>query len=307
MLLIIIMEKSDYLLIDGRQLQILLTIQRAGSLSGAAKILDMNQSTVSYWLDQMRERTGDPLFVRSGNGVEPTERAKVLFPEAEAALRHVEAMFETPEYHPAEDESIFKFAATAVERCAFVEPFLRHVREKAPGLTIEIERPGSHYQTVQRLQQGTTDLAFMPLEASESENILRRKIVSFKDIAFFDEKYPLTEGDIDAYCERPHARVSLGPDTSFAIDRRLAKMGRKRKVVLQTADFDSALALIRGTDMIVTLPNLLAAPGLSTVNPPWETNTINLGMFWHARSQTSARNKYWRDAFVRFAKSNSKS
>ena len=107
------MENSDYLGIDGRQLQILLTIQKAGSLSGAARLLDMNQSTISYWLEQLRARTGDPLFVRAGNGVQPTERAKALLPEAEAALRHLDAMFETPDYDPATDTGTLRISATA--------------------------------------------------------------------------------------------------------------------------------------------------------------------------------------------------
>ena len=288
------MEDSDYLAIDGRQLHILLTIQKAGSLSGAARMLDMNQSTVSYWLEQLRARTGDPLFVRSGNGVTPTERAKALFPEAEAALRHVEAMFATPDYDPATDKGTFRIAATAVERDILVRPYLRAVRSAAPNLTIDMVRPGSAFEIMQGLQQGTLDIGFLPLVEDAGDGIMQRKLTSFTDVVYFDPEHPLEEGDLDAFCARPHARVALGPDASFAIDRRLARMDRKRRVVLQTADFDSALALIRDTDIIVTLPDVLASPGLSTISPPWPTAKIDIGMFWHARSQTSARHSHWR-------------
>lgn len=288
------MEDSDYLAIDGRQLHILLTIRQAGSLSGAARMLDMNQSTVSYWLDQLRTRTGDPLFVRAGNGVTPTERAKALFPEAEAALRHVEAMFATPDYDPASDTGTLRIGATAVEREMLVAPFLRHVRKNAPRLTIDVARLGSTFETMQHLQKGTLDLCFLPLVEDGGDGIMQRKLTSFSDIVHFDPDYPLQEGDLDAFCNRPHARVALGPDASFAIDRRLAKLGRKRHVVLQTSDFDSALALIRGTDVIVTLPDVLASSGLSRVRPPWPTGSTDIGMFWHARSHTSARNSHWR-------------
>ncbi|WP_131814589.1 LysR family transcriptional regulator [Cognatishimia maritima] len=60
-------------------------------------MLDMNQSTVSDWLEQLRARTGDLLFVRSGNGLTPTKRANALFPGAEAAPRHVDAIFAAPD------------------------------------------------------------------------------------------------------------------------------------------------------------------------------------------------------------------
>lgn len=296
------MEDSDYLAIDGRQLRILLTIQKAGSLSGAARMLDMNQSTVSYWLEHLRDRTGDPLFVRSGNGMQPTERARALLPEAEAALRHLDAMFETPVYDPSTDTGVFRIAATAVERSILVRPFLERVMKEAPGLTVEIVRPGSHFQTMQHLQQGTLDLCFMPAGDSGGDGVMQRKLLSFRDAVFFDPHYPLEAGDIDAFCARPHARVALGPDASFAIDQRLAKIGRKRSVALQVPDFDSALALIKGTQIIVTLPNILAPRGLSTVNPPWETRPVDLGMYWHARSQTSARHSYWRKVLANLSK-----
>lgn len=296
------MEESDYLAIDGRQLHILLTIQKAGSLSGAARILDMNQSTVSYWLDQLRTRIGDPLFVRSGNGVTPTERAKALFPEAHAALRHVEAMFAAPDYDPATDSSTLRIAATAVERGILFAPFLRHVRGTAPRLTIDVARSGSTFETMQHLQQGTLDLCFLPLIEEAGDGIMQRKLKSFSDVVYFDPQYPLQEGDLDAFCARPHARVALGPDASFAIDRRLAKMRRKRHVVLQTSDFDSALALIRGTDIIVTLPDVLSAPGLLKLNPPWPTTETDIGMFWHTRSQTAARHSHWRRVLADISK-----
>lgn len=292
------MENPDYLAIDGRQLQILLTIQKAGSLSGAARMLDMNQSTISYWLEQLRARTGDPLFVRAGNGVQPTERARALLPDAEAALRHLDAMFEQPTYDPATDDGTFRVAATAVERSILVAPFVRHVLTHAPGLTVEVVRPGSQFQATQELQQGTLDLSFGPPSETAAEGIMQRKLVSFRDKVYFDPAHPLEEGDLEAFCARPHARIALGPDAGFAIDRRLTKLGRKRKVVLQVPDFDSALALIYGTDIIITLPDILPAPTLNSVNPPWGTSPANICMYWHGRSQTSARHRHWRQVFA---------
>jgi len=300
--MVFIMENSDYLGIDGRQLQILLTIQKAGSLSGAARLLDMNQSTISYWLEQLRARTGDPLFVRSGNGVQPTERAKALLPEAQAALRHLDAMFETPAYDPVLDTGTLRIAATAVERTVLIEPLLKHALAHAPKLTFEIMRPGSLFQTVQNLQEGALDFCFLPLNAAKGGGIMQRKLFSFRDVVYFDPKYPLPKGDLDAFCVRPHARIALGPDASFAIDQRLARMKRKRNVVLQVPDFDSALTLIKGTEIIVTLPDVLSATSLECVNPPWRTETLDIGLCWHARSQTSARHSHWRQVLAEIAK-----
>ncbi|MEO1337851.1 MAG: LysR family transcriptional regulator, partial [Myxococcota bacterium] len=102
------MEKTDYLDLDGRQLQILVTIHSVGSLSAAAKVLNMNQSTISYWLDLLRKRLNDPLFVRAGKGVQPTERAEALLPLAQETLRQLKSICEREDYAPSNDTGILR-------------------------------------------------------------------------------------------------------------------------------------------------------------------------------------------------------
>ncbi|SCZ67838.1 DNA-binding transcriptional regulator, LysR family [Epibacterium ulvae] len=297
------MEKTDYLNIDGHQLRILLTIREAGSLSGAAKILDMNQSTISYWLDLLRKRTGDPLFVRHGNGVEPTARARDLFPAAEAALRQIEAMFEPQLYDPAEDHGVLRIACTALERDTLLKPLIHHAQQVAPALSFELPNSGSSFQLIERLRLGTLDAVFMPAGSSERDGILQRTLSRFSDAVYFDPQYPLETDNLDAFCDRPQVRVAFGPDAGFSIDRKLTKMGRTRHVAVQVSDFESALALIAGTRLIATLPALLNRQGLQKIAPPWENPQRELALYWHARNQTSARHRYWRDTLAKLAKS----
>ncbi|WP_158524442.1 LysR family transcriptional regulator [Phaeobacter gallaeciensis] len=289
------MEKPDYLGIDGRQLHLLLTIQQAGSLSGAAKMLDMNQSTVSYWLDVLRKRIGDPLFVRQGNGVVPTERAQQLFPAAQAALDHLETMFQPQHYDPKQDSGVLRISTTAVERTLIVKPLIKHAQRLAPNLRIELHSAGSPQQITERLMTGALDAAIMPPNAATSEGLMQRKLFSTSDLVFFDPDFPLRADDWDAFCARPQVRVGFGPDAGFEIDRRLAKLGRKRHVAVQVADFDSALAAVRGTALIATLPAPIAPDDLGNVAPPWQQDGLVLALIWHVRNQTSERHRFWRD------------
>lgn len=300
------MQIFDYLEIDGRQLRILLTIRQAGSLSAAAKMLDMNQSTISYWLDLLRKRTGDPLFVRSGNGVEATERAKALFPIAEEALRQLEAICLTEEYDPGTDSGVLRVSGTAVERDVLISPVLAYAVSVAPNLTFELSPLGSSFQLVEKLRQGAVDLAIMVDRISQGEGIMRRRLFDFEDVVFFDPAHPLQGGDVDAYCARPHVRIAFGPEAGFGVDRQLAKLGKTRRIALQVPDFDSALNLMKDTPIIATLPRHLAqssARGLASVAPPWVEKPKKLMLYWHARNQTSARHAFWRDRIVEIAQS----
>lgn len=292
------MEKADYLDLNGRQFEILLTIHTAGSLSAAARMLDMNQSTVSYWLDLLRKRLGDPLFVRAGNGVQPTERAKALLPIARETLRQLKSICETEDYDPAGDTGALRLAGSAMERDLVITPLINEGIAVAPSMTFELSPLGSPFQLVEHLRNGPLDFILMPDGISEGDGIMRRAVSTFKDAVFFDPLHPLRQGDLDAFCARPQARVAFGPDAGFGIDRRLANLGKKRHVALQVGDFDTALHLIRGTPVIATLPSHLArgtADGLASIAPPWGQERRNIMLYRHARNQNSARHAFWRD------------
>ena len=50
-------------------------VLREGTLSNAAKALNVSQPTISSSLGKLREILQDELFVRSGNGMQPTPRS----------------------------------------------------------------------------------------------------------------------------------------------------------------------------------------------------------------------------------------
>lgn len=71
-------------------LEVFLAVHRAGSLSGAAKLIGVDQSTVSRRLAALEELSGCLLFSRSKTGVHPTavaDRWRPLAERAEAAIQ----------------------------------------------------------------------------------------------------------------------------------------------------------------------------------------------------------------------------
>ena len=106
----------------------------------------MNQSTVSYWLERLRYRFKDPLFIRSGAGVIPTQRAESLIPQAKSLLHALKTFSQNDEYTPSEDNATLKIAVNSVERDLVVQPLLSKAREVAPNLKFEIHATGSNHQ-----------------------------------------------------------------------------------------------------------------------------------------------------------------
>lgn len=67
-----------------------MAVYQAGSVTLAANKLHVGQPAVSHSLARLRTLFNDPLFVRSGNGVNPTPKAQQIAEGLDPALRRIE-------------------------------------------------------------------------------------------------------------------------------------------------------------------------------------------------------------------------
>ncbi len=77
-----------------RQLRYFICIAELGSLSRAADALDQTQSGLSRQLATLEARIGQPLFLRTGRGVELTEAGKLLDDATQPAYRGIDLAVE---------------------------------------------------------------------------------------------------------------------------------------------------------------------------------------------------------------------
>ena len=67
--------------------ELFVTVIDEGSITRAAQRMGITQSAVSHLLDKLRAIVGDPLFVRQGNSMVPTELTRRVIGEVQAHLR----------------------------------------------------------------------------------------------------------------------------------------------------------------------------------------------------------------------------
>jgi DNA-binding transcriptional LysR family regulator len=101
------------------------------------------------------------------------------------------------------------------------------------------------------------------------------------------------DGGLDAptlkqYLQSPHALGETWGGQQTLVDRPLAQLGLKRRVVLSIPFFVPAIFAIAHTDMIVTVPKRLAKmtagmAGVRSVEPPREIEEFPYFMTWHPR------------------------
>ncbi len=121
------------------ELEVLLALGRAGTLSGAALRLGVNTSTIGRRLDAMESRVHVHLFDRTPTGIAPTELAESLMPVAEAMERAAADATRLVAGRETEPEGIVRLTAPPGLANWIVAPHLPELRRRHPKLAIEID------------------------------------------------------------------------------------------------------------------------------------------------------------------------
>ena len=125
--------------IDLHLIRVLHTVLTERSVSRAALRLGMHQPAVSAALKRLRELAGDPLLVRSGAGMAPTDAALRMIEPAASILRSAEALFSDARgFEPQTTEHVFRIAASDYLDPLFLPLLVAQVKAQAVPTDAEI-------------------------------------------------------------------------------------------------------------------------------------------------------------------------
>ncbi|MBI5609918.1 MAG: LysR family transcriptional regulator [Deltaproteobacteria bacterium] len=119
-------------------LQLFLAAYRARSLTGAGKVLGLDQSTASRRLASLEQRLQARLFDRVPGGLAPTVLAERVLPTAESAEAAAVAFVREVEAADAAVEGVVRVAVPDGIDSEFVVPRLPALLAQYPGLVIEL-------------------------------------------------------------------------------------------------------------------------------------------------------------------------
>ncbi|AEG92948.1 LysR family transcriptional regulator [Ramlibacter tataouinensis] len=111
---------------------------QAGSLSGAARALDLTQPTVGRHIDALEKALGVTLFTRSQAGLSPTDAAIGLRSYAEAMRSQAEALVRAAESQGAAAKGTVRVTASEVIGVEVLPPILARLRQEHPLLKVEL-------------------------------------------------------------------------------------------------------------------------------------------------------------------------
>lgn len=291
------MNHMNELSLDGRLLQMFLLVYETTSVTEAAFQLNVTQSTVSHGLARLRKITGDPLFVASGRGIVSTPRAHVLAKQAEEILARLGKFTTVERYDPLADEGSFAIAAYDYEVETVLRLVLPLLRQQAPNLTFRVVQAHGQTELGQVLRENRADLVFTLAKNKVASDLSQQILFDDCFVCFYDANSRLAPHSLDAYINAPHALVQSDESPPCEIEVSLRELGVSRQIVLAAPSFGAVATLIQASDIVATLPSRLKDTLFSTfsfVEPPFETNPIQIAQVWHNRNTASERHQWFR-------------
>jgi len=131
-------------------LELVVAIAEAGSLSGAARALRTTQPTVSRRLAELEARLGEPVFRRTVAGAVATSFGERLLEPARRMREHALEVEHAAEDADGEPRGVVRVSAAPGMAYAFVAPFAALARDRLPGVRLEVLASTRYVDLVRR-------------------------------------------------------------------------------------------------------------------------------------------------------------
>lgn len=287
-------------------LNLLITLEAVlaeGSVARAAQRLGLSPSAMSRALARLRETTGDPLLVRAGRGLVPTPRAMELRDQVSQLVQDAKMVL-----RPAEKINLKQLVRTFTIRTreGFVENFgsdlIARVSEEAPNVQLcFIQKPNKESTS---LREATVDLETGVVGKTTSPEVRTQALFRDRFIGVVRMGHMLSKSEItpSSYARGQHICVSRRGLDKGPIDEALKPFGIERKIVAIVGGFSTALALVRNSDLITSVPerqteNLRV--GLYSFPLPLPTPEFTLSLLWHPRMDADPAHRWFRSLVLK--------
>ena len=289
--------------LDLNLLRVFAVVAETGSVTQAASHLYLTQPAVSAALRRLTTTLGAPLFVRNGRGLRLTSRGERLRASVERhLLALVDAALAPPTFDPATSDRTIRLGVSDATEGWLLPSLLRVLEREAPGMRL-VAVP-VQFRTVAAALATGLDAAITV--ADELPSTIRRvRLMTGGFTCLYDPRHAklrtLSEA---AYFAREHIVVSYNGDLRGIVEDLLR---RTRRVRCSISSFANLGALIDGTAMLATIPELVAAqiratrPHLRTRPLPFTLASAYSELLWPAASDDDAPSAFVRGKIIEIA------
>lgn len=297
----------DYGRTEIKLLQCLVTLIEEQSVTKAAERLELSQPRMSNSLRRLRELFDDPLLVRAGQRLVPTERGLEIASRIRRSLDEIDhAFMERMSFDPATANRHYTIMMSDYTAAILLPELLRRTRMTAPGIEIGTVQM-AHASLHRSLDESVCDLAFGYF-AGLHMNL--RVSTCFKDIPVCIGSAEHWSGTskltMDMFLHAGHVAMGASPTEKSTIDvvldRNLQGRGLHRKTSVQVATPLTMAGIVAATDLLGILPLRYAIDFadkslIKIFELPMDLPSFDVTMVWHERSQRDPAHIWLRNQF----------
>ncbi len=285
-------------------LRVFHAIAEENSLTLAGNRLGLSQPAVSYALGRLRAMFNDPLFLRSGNTMQPTSTALELREPIRRAMSSIQqALSYGQRFDPASSARTFQITMSDIGEMVFLPPLCEKLRELAPNVHLEVSQlPLS--QIEEALRSGRLDLAIGNLPTLKTsthfQTLFQEAYVCMTRKHAGETRRKLS---VSEYLELAHVFVAAADNSHRMVEDFLRARNMRRMIALQIPHFSVVPQILQRTDWAVTLPrraaqNFNSSRHFSIFELPEAIPEVEVTVHWHADFEDSEANAWFRKLVI---------
>ncbi len=300
--------------IELQLIRVLQTLITERSVSRAAMKLHSTQPAVSAQLKRLRALTGDPLLVRAGNAMVPTETALQMLAPAQRMLQDVQQLFgdHAPQrgFAPQASTLTFRIVASDYLDPLFLPALVAHLKQVAPQVRLQLLPLSGEFDYRRSLAMGAVDLVIGNWLQPPEELHLGR-LMSDEVVCLVGEQHPAARlsarsWTVERYLAAEHVAptplraTAAGGDAPGVIDEHLATLGLQRDVVVRSAHFGLIPMMVAQSLLVLTTGRLFCSRYLDllpvrVLRCPVAFPPLTYYQLWHDVTHASAANRWLRE------------
>jgi DNA-binding transcriptional LysR family regulator len=291
---------------DLNLLRTLDALWRHRHLGRAAEELGVSQPALSHSLKRLREQIGDPLFVKTQSGMQPSARAVELAPVVQALLTAVrEQVLVAPEFDASVSTRTFTLAMSDIGEMTFLPALLAELMVLAPGVdVITVMRPPRDLSG--SLQRSEVDLVVGFFPDLDGTDVFQQRLFSHGFACLVSSSSPMAKATLtpEKFIELPHAVVHTESRTHDIVEQYLREHGIRRRQVLRCPHFLGIPHVIAATNLVATVSEsisqvLAGNPQLAVKEAPYPFPRYDVKQYWHRCQHEDPGNRWLRGLVLR--------
>ena len=280
---------------------VIVALAEEGTVSAAARKLRMSQPSVSNALAKLRHVFGDPLFVRTVRGMEPTPRALALLQPVRDALGIVaNELLKPTAFDPAKLDGVISIAMSDVGEMITLPRILTSLNKVAPNVNLRsVSLPPAQLQRA--METGDVNLALGYFPDLKGNNFYQQRLYSHGFVCLLRTDHPIKGPrlTVKQFRQLGHAVVRAEGRSQEIFERVLVRHRIRRREVLQTPHFMSIPHIIARSDLVATVPMAVGTSfskfmGIRLIKPPIEVPRIDLRQYWHRKFHHDPHSRWLR-------------